>query len=272
MKLILCFLFSAIEGGTQTLDSAYIKCVYNLKFLQDSTKKNIVKDDILYLFIGKKVSTFYSYSKFLQDSMFNASLEKGNIEEVLKNPALRNKFASPGFYLRYQLDINYPELRITTTDQIGLNKFIYTEEIEKINWTILLDTLTIQNYICQKATASFRGRQYIAWFTQEIPISAGPYKFQGLPGLIMKVNDTQNNYIFECIGIENLIAKHPIILNDKGFIRTTRSDFRKAFKAMFQNPLEAITMGNNVSIGGPDADKLKTALLKGLPYNPIELE
>ena len=46
MKLILCFLFSAIEGGTQTLDSAYIKCVYNLKFLQDSTKKNIVKDDI----------------------------------------------------------------------------------------------------------------------------------------------------------------------------------------------------------------------------------
>lgn len=33
----------------------------------------------------------------------------------------------------------------------------------------------------QKATCDFAGRKWIAWFTTEIPIQDGPYKFYGLP-------------------------------------------------------------------------------------------
>ena len=65
-----------------------------------------------------------------------------------------------------------------------------------INWEIKNETKTISDYKCQKAIGSFAGRNYIAWFTSEIPISDGPYKFNGLPGLIIKINDSRNHYEF----------------------------------------------------------------------------
>lgn len=57
-------------------------------------------------------------------------------------------------------------------------------------------------YTCTKAITTFRGREYVAWFTDDIPIQNGPWKFCGLPGLIVKVNDTQNNYTYELEGVD----------------------------------------------------------------------
>ncbi|WP_081414005.1 GLPGLI family protein [Chryseobacterium daeguense] len=62
-------------------------------------------------------------------------------------------------------------------------------------------TSTIGGYKCNKASVSIGGKKFIAWFTHDIPISDGPYKFRGLPGLILKLNEV-NNYIgFELISI-----------------------------------------------------------------------
>lgn len=48
------------------------------------------------------------------------------------------------------------------------------------------ETIQILNFKAQKATAKYGGRKWTAWFCQEIPIPNGPYKFGGLPGLIVK--------------------------------------------------------------------------------------
>lgn len=64
-------------------------------------------------------------------------------------------------------------------------------------------------YTCVKATAKFRGRTYEAWFASDIPIFNGPWKFGGLPGLILSLTDSKNEYHFECIGIENLKNRNP---------------------------------------------------------------
>ena len=60
---------------------------------------------------------------------------------------------------------------------------------DELNWKILPETIVITNLNCQKAEVEYGGRQWIAWFTSEIPISDGPYKFRGLPGLIIEVFD-----------------------------------------------------------------------------------
>lgn len=65
----------------------------------------------------------------------------------------------------------------------------------EFDWKFSDETKTIQNFECTKATVDFRGRQYIVWFTTDIPVSFGPWKFHGLPGLILEVYDV--DHLFE---------------------------------------------------------------------------
>lgn len=62
------------------------------------------------------------------------------------------------------------------------------------NWEIYTETKQIGNFNCQKATIDFRGRTYIAWYSDKIPVPFGPWKFQGLPGLIFEVYDTDKSF------------------------------------------------------------------------------
>lgn len=72
---------------------------------------------------------------------------------------------------------------------------IYAKEKRpELNWKFVNETKKIAKFNCKKATANFRGRNYIAWYTQEIPLPYGPWKIQGLPGLILEVK-TDDNFI-----------------------------------------------------------------------------
>ena len=62
-----------------------------------------------------------------------------------------------------------------------------------IVWNTTNETKKIGTFICNKATTSFRGRDYTAWFTLKIPVSFGPWKLNGLPGLILEAYDTDKN-------------------------------------------------------------------------------
>ncbi|MDE0472222.1 MAG: GLPGLI family protein [Ekhidna sp.] len=83
--------------------------------------------------------------------------------------------------------INTPTL--TVRDFCDKNKpFIYDDFVE-IDWRIKSETKMIADLKCTRATTSFRGRRYEAWFAPEIPVPYGPWKFNGLPGLIVKLED-----------------------------------------------------------------------------------
>ncbi|MBT0607252.1 GLPGLI family protein [Aequorivita echinoideorum] len=86
-------------------------------------------------------------------------------------------------------------------DDRNLNYYIY-EDIVKIEWELHAEFKEISTYKCQKATAKFRGRNYVAWFTTEIPLSFGPYKFRGLPGLILEIYDQTGEVYFSAERIE----------------------------------------------------------------------
>lgn len=77
------------------------------------------------------------------------------------------------------------------------NKYLILDTLPKINWQIFEDRKTILNYVCQKAIGTFRGRTYIAWFTIDLPMPAGPWKLNGLPGIILSANDDKNEVFFE---------------------------------------------------------------------------
>lgn len=86
---------------------------------------------------------------------------------------------------------NFKEKTITLrqTTVGNLNAFTVDDIWLPINWKILDEQKIISGYHCQKAIGQFRGREYTAWFTSEIPVPYGPWKLFGLPGLILAAQD-----------------------------------------------------------------------------------
>lgn len=99
---------------------------------------------------------------------------------------------------------NFKENKILSKQKL-IDKVVFVKEkITKIPWTIdVNEEKMIIGYNCTKATATFRGRQYTAWFTEEIPFKFGPWKLNGLPGMILEVYDSYNEVSFTVEKIEN---------------------------------------------------------------------
>lgn len=76
------------------------------------------------------------------------------------------------------------------------------DKIAKQNWIITEESKNINDYKCYKATTTFRGRDYEAWFTPEIACKGGPWKFNNLPGLILELYDSKKIIVFKALSIE----------------------------------------------------------------------
>lgn len=80
------------------------------------------------------------------------------------------------------------------TEGIGNTNYFVSDTPPKIQWNLKhKETKKINNYICKKATAFWRGTHLEAYYTGKIPVSIGPYKFKGLPGLIMEISTSGVN-------------------------------------------------------------------------------
>ncbi len=90
------------------------------------------------------------------------------------------------------------------------NYTIVNDKDEKISWSLMGETKKIGNFECQKAKAHFRGRNYYVWFTTEIPLSTGPWKLNGLSGLILEVQE-ENGLIHIIATSINLTAENAYI-------------------------------------------------------------
>ena len=91
----------------------------------------------------------------------------------------------------------------------------------------------VASYDCQKAECDFRGRRWEAWFTPEIPVSEGPWKLKGLPGLILYARDTTGQYSFEAVSVTDshepfydYVYEHEDRTTYRRFKRYERSCFR----------------------------------------------
>ncbi len=102
----------------------------------------------------------------------------------------------------YYTDQNTQQLisRELVVDQPVLVK----ESIPDFTWNITQKSREIAGYQCFEATTEFRGRNYSVWFTPSLPLNAGPWKFSGLPGLVLEVNDHVGKFNWFCQSIKPL--------------------------------------------------------------------
>ena len=204
------------QWGWQMLDSVTVVCTYQYKHIISTGKTNCMEQVILE--IGNNMSKSYSFRSFQEDSL--ASLPDAKAIRMKRfHEAVRAEHEAPeeerdevfynmlpGRWTNFQIYKNYPESRqILVQDIVGKEAFKYTESTPLQTWKLHEDTVEIMGYLCQKATCSWRGRDYTAWFAPDIPINDGPYKFCGLPGLILKIEDDSGNFSFQ---IESLRDAH----------------------------------------------------------------
>jgi GLPGLI family protein len=120
--------------------------------------------------------------------------------------------------------------RLTVLDRVGGEYYSYPDTIE-IDWTLSEETRTIIGYHCLKAVADFRGHQWIAWFSPEIPLPLAPWKLCGLPGLILEAYDSQSHYRYEAVGLAQGGSYHsPYLIYDKMVRETTLENYYRGRK------------------------------------------
>lgn len=106
------------------------------------------------------------------------------------------------------------------------------------DWDITDRTDTINNTLCYIAATSHGGREYTAWFAPDIPISDGPYVFSRLPGLILKVVDSDNRYQWVCTDIEYDTERYlrPTFHEKRFVVQIDRPTYVKKTKEEQENP------------------------------------
>lgn len=192
MKNIVFFIY-LFSGSFLFINNSTYQVKYKLLYHPDSTNLNRILEESFRLIVKEnKISYFASENFFKKDSLENlVKQSKLSSTELMSNPKLRFKTKFPQFIIKDYLQ------KTVITHEIIHSSFPWKYLVQAdYTWTLTADRDTLSGYPCIKATTNYAGRNYEAWFTTEIPISDGPYIFNGLPGLIVKLNDSQNHYIF----------------------------------------------------------------------------
>lgn len=188
------------------IDQAKLKIEYRFEMKKKPYGGVSVMNDTALLLYGDRYSLSYYQSTYYADSLTNKPggkkvkfrmLERGLNE---KDPYL---FLEPHTLPDYTY-LDHQQNRIINFDSEKLYvPILYEEPIEEISWSLQgEDTKVIAGYQTSKATCSFRGRSYTAWYTPEIPIEVGPWKFQGLPGAILEVYDDDRCFFWSAFSVE----------------------------------------------------------------------
>jgi GLPGLI family protein len=257
MKFIIFFL-----GISTFCFSQKFSFIYEAKYKLDSERPDDNNSDNMILDLKNNTSIFRDLQDKQSDSV---KLNNGNGRYKM---GVENQF-----YIKKNLTQKKIEKVIT---YLGTDYLLPIEEI--LNWKITSEQKMIGKYKSQKAEANYGGRNWIAWFTTELPFSDGPYVFSGLPGLIISIQDSNNEYSFNLIEVKkggNLFDART---------KPIKIDWEKyeiLAKSYFNDPYDINTklaMGKTVTFTGPNgiamdiSVKTKEMQKKILQKNnPIEL-
>lgn len=252
--------YDTTELPGEVLDTTRFVVSYRMHYQQRPENEHPM-EDLLLLEVGSRRTKFYSYKTWQTDSLVRVTPP----EQIMAN---LGSFHSG---VRDELFRDQTTGRLTHTDQIGMDHLLYSEPLPVIDWELEEGERTILGYACRRARCTFRGRNYEAWYAPEIAVSAGPWKFGGLPGLILAIKDDAGVLDMEATGVEQRVE--PIRMTDCNYMKTSRKKYRELKQKIMTDPIGYLTNNSNVSITVTSQDGTPLGpgdLVRG--YNPIELE
>lgn len=296
--------FTALGAAAQRTDTAQVLVHYKFSHVRDTNNRSTPYTENMVLVIGKRAGVYRSY-----DRQLSVAQDKKKMQEVVANSAggpIRFNRQITGSGTEY---FQYPNDRSLLRKESLFGSFLVSEALPVINWQVTGDTASFGGLHCQKATGHFKGRDYTAWFCPDLPLHVGPWKLNGLPGVIVEAYDATGDVRFTFDGIEKaaLIAKaddQPVGQTSQGGLpslpgmeednsdpviikvpekatKTTDKEFAKLQEAFRKDPnafaQSMMAARGGGMAGGPTSDgapKMKMDIKAGpqqVINNPIEL-
>ena len=218
---------------------------YDYQFIPDSTNVSDVKNEMMNLDVTDSGSKFYSYTVYNSDSLMKIDIEKQMSTTGMLNIKSNNRKG----LVRYSISKKYPKYEVFLHNRILRDQYNVSEE-RPIVWKITSEKLKIGEWTTQKAETDFAGRHWYAWFTTDIPIQDGPYKFHGLPGLIVKLEDQTQSHRFTLQAVKN-ISSIPEDVFGANEISVNSKQYNKLLKDYENDPtkgLRQVQMGGAIMI------------------------
>ena len=199
--LLLPAIFLIIQlAQAQKPDAAVALVRYTFSHLRDTTDKANVYTENMELLIGKNASVYRSADKRLQDEQMKKQIAEQISAGATNNITLKavgKTRASNITYYQFQVE------KKLIRQEKQFNNYLVDESWPVINWKITADTASFGSLKCQKATTVFKGRNYEAWFCPTLPFRSGPWKLNGLPGLIVEASDSKKEVVWKFAGLED---------------------------------------------------------------------
>ncbi len=215
--------------------------IYQVTTTPDSTNAE-KKTELAYLDTDGKKSVFYAENSLKRDSVMERMRATKNFDRTQMQNLRSN--------LQFTIEKDLMSQNLVYKSRIGRDQYSYNES-PTFQWKILSETVKIGDYDTQKAETQFGGRTWYAWFTQQIPLQDGPYKFSGLPGLIVKVQDAKGDYSFDLMQTKK-IAEVQQPQTRGQYINIPKSKYADLEKKMQKDPASFFSAQRNSGGGrGP---------------------
>ena len=258
--ILLCATIGANAKKVLEYPRAEIKVEYDYhyKFMRKGDGVVVEKYTPFILLANRNQSKFYCPSTEFKDSLESTPSGRAKAKQMFDAAAAayvqnRDRSAMDGvvYHSRLYVTKDFDKSVSTTYDQAVMSECgYYDEPFSDIDWLIVEDsTKTILDYQCIMAKTDYHGRKWTVWFTPEIPMQDGPWKFCGLPGLIMEASESSGQHSFTATGIE--ISTQPIfpIFNTE-YEKMDRKEMLRALRHYRENGNAMFKAATGSELGG----------------------
>lgn len=174
---------------------------------------------------------------------------------------------------------NYSQGKMTSLETLPPYRYLTEETMPKAKWTLYNEHDTICGHPCQKATGKYGGRAWTVWFAVNLPTRFGPWRLNGLPGLVVRAVSEDGIHSFECRKVEKVKETVTYSVPAEA-VRCTRKEFVKLRNRIFGNPnyisnptyyikaaeLESVVFMGGTVIFGNTPINMKPAKFQPLDY------
>ena len=255
-----CLFITTATVKAQKPDAVQAIAHYKFSHLRDTTKPDDIFTENMLLFLGKNASVYKSFDRKTQD----AQMKKQVTEQVAASAGgpikinIKGGRGSSTEYFMFQ-----GEKKFIRKEKL-INNYLIEEPVPVISWKISSDTATFSGLHCQKATGRFKGRDYTAWFCPDVPFHSGPWKLNGLPGLIVEAYDAKKEVVFKFDGLEDAskLEKPAPGGSDPGTIQTGGTVVRVVGMADNDDPTVIALPANGIKASEKEFTNLKEAMKK----------
>lgn len=230
----------------QSQEQSIAKVHYLFKHINDTTQRDNYLYDEVVTYLGPSKSYYTSYSPARMSQQ---------VTEQMSSPSFDGNLVikGRGAGIKESCLIDFSVQKINIVKKVGTADFIVIGDFSQPVWQIEDETKQIAGYSCQKATTTFKGRNYEAWFCPDIPLSYGPWKLNGLPGLILSAQDDKGEVVFEYAGFDKLEGDDRLVIALSPDAQTTsEAEIMKLETAFKENPsafMQAQQAGRSLKVG-----------------------